>query len=162
MDIRFTLNDELAFATVPPTTPLARILRDHFSIGSLHQTCASGQCGQCLVLLEGAAVPSCIVPAFSVRGYAVETVEGLLSKPEFMDLEKGFLEAGLSPCPLCAGNKAILAESLIRHHPELQRQEILSALPRHWCPCSTVDTFTNAVLAAWNHRRRRARHAQTS
>jgi len=161
MDIRFTLNDEIAYADVSPLTTLSAMLRETFGLLSVHENCKQGFCGQCIALVNNHPVSSCLVPAFSIRGSVVETVEGLVSKPEFIDIEKGFLEAGLSPCPYCAGNKAVLAEGIVREHSDLLRETIIRCIPQHWCSCSDTDSFVEAVFAAWNLRRKRSGHAPT-
>jgi aerobic-type carbon monoxide dehydrogenase small subunit (CoxS/CutS family) len=146
MKIHFTLNKQAVELECDPLQTLTDLLRGRLELKSLHAGCRQGLCGQCLVLLNSHAVPSCLVPAFNLHGSTVETIEGLLSQSNFKDIELGFLKAGQNPCPSCASTKAILAESLLRNHPHLDEDLILQNLPSHWCNCSSIESFIAGVL----------------
>ena len=148
MNIEFTLNEEKVSIQANPQSNLSMLLREYLGIQSVHDGCRQGFCGQCIVLMDNQAVPSCLVSAHSVRGAVIETAEGLITLPGFVDLEKAFLQASLNPCPHCAGNKAVLAESILRNNTELDEARIQSSMPQHWCACSSINDFVTAVLAA--------------
>lgn len=155
MRVSFHLNDERFVLDLNANTLLVDILRSEFSIKSIHAGCRLGYCGSCLVLVNNLAMPSCLVPAFSCRDALIETIEGIGSRPDFVDIERGFLKAGLAPCSFCAPSKALLAESLLRHDGELTAATIRAAVPEHWCSCTTAEDFVTAVLACHEIRRKR-------
>ena len=162
MRVSFHLNDERFVLDLNPKTLLIDILRSEFTIKSLHAGCRLGYCGACLVLLNNQAVPSCLVPAFSCRDATIETIEGIGSRPDFVDIERGFLKAGLAPCSFCASSKALLAESLLRAEDEPTIKLIMTAIPEHWCSCTTHAAFCNAVIACHEIRRARLVNANGS
>lgn len=147
MRITFTLNGEDAGADLPPQTTLLEYLRD-LGIRSIMSGCDRGTCGSCLVLLDGQAVPSCLVPVFQIRDRQVETVEGLMNSTGFADLERGFQSAGYQPCAWCVSSKIILAESLLRSDLPLDDVRMRAVLPRDWCNCTSRENFLQAVTAA--------------
>ena len=162
MRVSFHLNEERFVLDIPADTLLVDILRTEFSIKSIHSGCRLGYCGSCLVILNDHAVPACLIPAFSCRDSHIETIEGIGSRPDFVDIERGFLKAGLAPCSSCASSKALLAEALLRSDTELTASLIMYAIPEHWCSCTTAEAFTNAVLACHDIRRKRVVKARGS
>lgn len=159
MNIEFTLNDEKVVLQANPQTSLSMLLREYLGIQSVHDGCRQGFCGQCVVLMDNQAVPACLVSAHNVRGAVIETAEGLVTLSSFVDIEKAFLQASLNPCPHCAGNKAILAESILRNNVELDEAKVIMAMPQHWCACSSINDFVTAVLAAHLLRKNRRSNA---
>jgi len=159
MRISFTLNDDRFNVDSNAEQALVDIVRGEFGIRSIHAGCRMGNCGSCMVILNDHVVPSCLVPAFSLRDQRVETIEGISARMEFQDIEKGFLKSGFNPCGYCAPSKALLTEALLRHEQELGPEIILSSVPEQWCSCTTPEAFVNAVLAGRDLRRRRVRNA---
>lgn len=155
MRVSFYLNDERFVLDLSANILLVEILRGEFGIKSIHSGCRLGYCGSCLVLLNGQAVPSCLVPAFSCRDARIETIEGISTRPDFVDIERGFLKSGLHPCNFCAASKALLTEALLRSETELSPALINAAIPSHWCSCTTGDAFVQAVLTCHEFRRKR-------
>ncbi|WP_347559082.1 (2Fe-2S)-binding protein [Robbsia sp. KACC 23696] len=62
---------------VVPETPLLYVLRNDFALNGPKYGCGLGQCGACTVLLDGAAVRSCVLPVKATIGRDVRTLEGL-------------------------------------------------------------------------------------
>jgi len=155
MRVSFHLNEERFVLDLNANILLVEILRSEFGIKSIHSGCRLGYCGSCLVLLNGQAVPSCLVPAFSCRDSRIETIEGISARPDFVDIERGFLKAGFSPCNFCAASKALLTEALLRSENELNASLIQSAIPAHWCSCTSTEAFSQAVLTCHEIRQKR-------
>ncbi len=63
---------------IEPATPLLYILRNDLGLQGPKFGCGLGQCGACTVIINGAAVRSCIMPVSAVRG-EITTLEGLSS-----------------------------------------------------------------------------------
>ena len=95
MTVSFILNGEDVSANVRSIDRLSDVLREAFGLLGLHSDCRCGRCGRCFVLLDGRLVPSCIVPAFSVRGKEVVTIEGFAQTEEYRDVAEGFKAAGV-------------------------------------------------------------------
>jgi len=52
---------------VDSATPLLYVLRNDLGLQGPRFGCGLGQCGACKVIINGAAVPSCLVPASAVK-----------------------------------------------------------------------------------------------
>jgi aerobic-type carbon monoxide dehydrogenase small subunit (CoxS/CutS family) len=60
-----------------PLTSLLDVLREELGITSPKAGCEQGGCGACTVLVDGEPRRSCLMPAGSVDGASITTVEGL-------------------------------------------------------------------------------------
>src|SRR3569833_1610137 len=72
---------------IDPATPLLYILRNDLGLQGPHFGCGLGQCGACTVLINGAAVRSCTLPASSVKG-EITTLEGLSSNGQLHPVQQ--------------------------------------------------------------------------
>ena len=61
---------------IDPSTPLLYILRNDIGVQGPRFGCGLGQCGACTVIIDGAAVRSCVTATSSVTG-EITTLEGL-------------------------------------------------------------------------------------
>ena len=77
MKTRFQLNGQAVEADVPPRTTLADCIRHELRQTGTHVGCEQGVCGSCTVIVNGAAVRSCLMLAVQANGAKVTTVEGL-------------------------------------------------------------------------------------
>ena len=77
-NIELKVNGGTHTLDIEPATPLLYILRNDLGLQGPRFGCGLGQCGACTVIINGAAVRSCILPASSVKG-EITTLEGLAS-----------------------------------------------------------------------------------
>src|SRR3990172_1053398 len=114
--VRFELNGKPVEARVPARTTLADCLRHHLARTGTHVGCEHGVCGACTVIVDGAAVRSCLMLAVQADGAAVTTVEGLATDGELSPLQKAFrarhaLQWGVLPPGILATAQAFLDET---------------------------------------------------
>jgi carbon-monoxide dehydrogenase small subunit len=157
MTVGFTLNGEEVVIKVEPTKWLIDIIREEFGLTGAKSACHSGFCGCCTVLLNGVASPSCLVPAFQLRGANVLTIEGFSKQAEYSDIKKGFEEAGVENCGYCDAGKILIAESLLRRSAVPQKEAIALAFDSVKCRCTDSESLIAGVFAAREIRKRRQR-----
>jgi len=75
--IRVTVNGRPYERTVEVRRTLADFLRDDLDLTGTHLGCEHGVCGACTVVVDGAAVRSCLLFAVQMNGRVIQTVEGL-------------------------------------------------------------------------------------
>jgi carbon-monoxide dehydrogenase small subunit len=161
MIVFFTLNGESTEIEAEPSDLLVDILRLRLGLRGARPGCLQGQCGSCTVLFNGTLSPSCLIPAFKVYGADVVTIEGLMQRKEYQDIERAFARAGAKPCRFCAAGKFLTIHALLSAYPSPSESAIRDALSGVWCRCTTYDRLQQAILFAAENRERRLRRART-
>jgi aerobic carbon-monoxide dehydrogenase small subunit len=153
--ISFILNGEDVSANARSVDRLSDLLRDTFGLLGLHSDCRCGRCGRCLVYLDGRLVPSCIVPAFSVRGKEIVTIEGFAQTEEYRDVVEGFKAAGVESCGFCEAPKIMAMADLLDRKPRPTPSEVLAHMSAVPCRCTDPEAIVQAAQAVVERRSRR-------
>ena len=90
MRVTFQLNGKPVGVEVEPRMHLADCLRDELRQTGTHLGCEHGVCGACTVIVDGAAVRSCLMLAVQAEGSTVVTVEGLSTDDALTPLQIAF------------------------------------------------------------------------
>src|SRR5487761_1184987 len=102
MLVQLTVNSRPRQGRVEPRLTLADFLREHCHLTGTHLGCEHGVCGACTVLVDGAAVRSCLMFAVQAEGSEVTTIEGLGSADgQLNDVQAAFREAHGLQCGFC-------------------------------------------------------------
>ena len=128
-----------------PKTPLLYVLRNDLGLKGTRFGCGTGQCGACMVLMEGAAVPSCDTPLWSAAGRDITTIEGLGSREKPHPLQQAFLEEQAAQCGYCINGILMAAAALLRKKKNPTEAEIVAALDRNLCRCGTHVRILRAI-----------------
>jgi aerobic carbon-monoxide dehydrogenase small subunit len=155
MTISLILNGEDVNAKVSSADRLSDILRDSFGLLGVRSDCRCGRCGRCFIFLDGRLVPSCIVPAFNVRGKEVVTIEGFAQTEDYRDIAEGFKMAGVETCGFCEAPKIMAAAALLERSPRPAPREILQHMSSAPCRCTDPEALVKAVQAVVELRARR-------
>jgi carbon-monoxide dehydrogenase small subunit len=148
--IRVTVNGVEQSSDVEPRLLLVHYLRDTLGLTGTHVGCDTGQCGACTVLMDGAAVKSCMVLAAQADGVKITTVEGLAQNGEYHPIQKGFWEKHGLQCGFCTPGMMMAAVCLIKDSggQELTDDEIREQLEGNLCRCTGYQNIVTAVRAA--------------
>ena len=146
--ITFTLNGQSRTEEIADSESLLELLRERCRVTSPKDACApSGQCGACVVLVDGDKKTACAVPAHKVAGRSVVTLEGL-SDRERDALGGAFAESGAVQCGFCIPGMVMCGKHLIDKNPSPSRAEIGKALSGHLCRCTGYVKIVDAIEQA--------------
>ena len=148
MSVDIKLNGEPKRLEVAPGESLLDALRERCDVTSPKDGCQpQGQCGCCLVLVDGQPKTSCAMDAEKAHGKSIITLEGL-SEEERTITAKAFAAAAGLQCGFCIPGIAMRAKHLIDKNPNPTRDEIAKAIDGHLCRCTGYVKIIDAVDAA--------------
>jgi len=142
-----TVNGERVDVDRPDDTPLLTVLRDALGLVGSRFGCGQGLCGACMVLLDGAPVPSCDTPLWQAADSTVVTVEGLATGGP-NPVQQSLIEHQAAQCGFCISGIVVRATALLDELPEASPEDVTEALERNLCRCGTHQRIVEAVLAA--------------
>lgn len=145
LTISFVLNGEPRSLELNGNERLIDVLRDSLNVRSVKEGCGVGDCGLCLVLVEGRPVHSCLALAARLEGRNVTTVEALGDENHLSAIQKAFVETGAVQCGYCIPAQILAAKNLLDSNPRPSNPEIRKALSPVLCRCGSYLRFEEAV-----------------
>lgn len=154
--ITLTVNGTTHRLEVGRRQTLLDVIREQLHLTGTKYGCGTGDCGTCMVLVDGEPMTSCNYLARRADGKQITTIEGLTDGDRLSPLQQAFVDAGAVQCGFCTPGMIITATALLRRSPNPSRDEIAQALDGNLCRCTGYVKIVDAVeLAA-----RRMREAE--
>ena len=148
MRTRFELNGRAVDVDVLPRTTLADCIRHELKQTGTHVGCEHGVCGACTVIVNGAAVRSCLMLAVQAQGAKVTTVEGLSSDDALSPLQAAFRKHHALQCGFCTPGMLTTAHALLTEEPDADKDRIREVLSGNICRCTGYIGIVEAVYEA--------------
>ena len=133
---------------VDPGTPLLYVLRDYLQLNGAKFGCGLGQCGSCTVMVDGAAVLSCVTPVAALQGRRIKTVEGLGTVEKPGAIQRAFIEEQAAQCGFCIPGMMMRAQALLERNPAPTKADIRRHMNANLCRCGTHMRILKAVERA--------------
>jgi aerobic-type carbon monoxide dehydrogenase small subunit (CoxS/CutS family) len=146
--VTVTVNGRRHSADTEVRTTLADFLRHGLGLTGTHLGCEHGVCGACTILLDGAAVRSCLMFAVQADGHEIETVEGLSTGDELNPLQQAFHRNHALQCGFCTSGFLMSVTAALREGPIITADEAREVLSGNICRCTGYAGMVQAVLAA--------------
>jgi len=125
------------------------VLREHFGLVGSRFSCGIGQCGACVVHVDGAPVSSCLVPVSDIENKEVLTIEGVADADGTLHpLQQAWLDENVPQCGYCQSGQIMQALSLLEANPNPNDADIDDAMNGHLCRCGTYDRIRKAIKRA--------------
>ena len=147
MSVRFEVNGKAVEVAVEPRLTLADCLRNQLRLTGTHIGCEHGVCGACTVIVDGAAVRSCLMLAVQADGAEIVTVEGLSSDAELTPLQKSFRKHHALQCGFCTPGMITTAHALLSEEPDCDAARVREVLSGNLCRCTGYRGIVRAVLS---------------
>jgi len=129
-----------------PMARLLDVLREEMHLTGTKEGCGEGECGACAVLMNGAIVNSCLVPAIDANGTDIRTIEGIAQGDQLNAVQEAFLECGGAQCGICTPGMVIASVALLERHPHPSDAEIREGLAGNLCRCTGYQKIFAAVV----------------
>lgn len=146
--VRVDVNGRIYEASVEPRRSLADFLRDDLGLKGTHIGCEHGVCGACTIVLDGAAVRSCLLFAAQVDGARIQTVEGLAEGDQLHPLQQAFLSAHALQCGFCTPGLLMSLSAFLQENSAPTDDEIREAVSSNLCRCTGYAPILAAVRDA--------------
>jgi nicotinate dehydrogenase subunit A len=147
-DFTLHVNDEDRRVRCARDTPLLYVLRNDLGLKGPRFGCGLGQCGACMVLLDGHATPSCDYPVWAAEKHTIVTVEGLTDDGAPGPMQRAFLAEQAAQCGFCMSGILVAATALLRENPDPDEDDVRAALDRNLCRCGSHTRVIRAVRRA--------------
>ena len=146
--INLDVNGKVHTIDADPDMPLLYALRNDLGLNNPHFGCGLAQCGACTVLVDGAAVRSCVTPVSAVTTGKVVTLAGLGTPDKPHPIQKAYVEEQVPQCGYCINGWIMTAASLLNQKKKPTDAEIKDALTGLKCRCGTHMGIMRAVKRA--------------
>lgn len=145
----FTLNGRPVSLPLAAGTPLLAALRNDCGLNGPKYGCGLGECGACLVLVDGTPARACVLTLAAVIGREVTTLEGLRGAAGAPHpVQQAFIDAQAAQCGYCTNGMIMTAKALLDAHPQPSVAQIKQALNGNLCRCGSHNRIVRAVQRA--------------
>jgi len=148
IDIALNVNGKLEQVTAEPNKTLLYLLRENLGLTGTKDGCSSGDCGACVVMLDGRPVNSCMVLAAQAEGSDVVTIEGLAQDGELHPVQRAFGDTWAFQCGFCTPGMLVSCYALLESNDNPSREQILTAIAGNFCRCTGYQGVVKAVEQA--------------
>jgi nicotinate dehydrogenase subunit A len=149
--IRLTVNGRIHTVAAAPGTALLLVLRNDLELNGPKYGCGLGECGTCTVLIDGAAVRSCVIPIAGCVGREIITLEGLGTRERPDPVQAAFIKEQAAQCGYCLNGMIMTTKALLMANPHPTEAEIAQALRYNLCRCGAHVEILRAVMRAAAH-----------
>lgn len=146
--VLLTINGAERQMLVPPGVTLLDVLRESQGLTGTRRGCEQGACGSCTVLVDGKPMMSCLLPAETIDGASIETIEGLTPAQGLHPIQEAFLEGFATQCGFCTSGMIMAAAGLLAKNPDPSRDDVIRAISGNICRCTGYEAIIDAVLDA--------------
>ncbi len=142
--VKLHVNGSTHEVDVDPSTPLLYVLRNDLDLRGPRFGCGLGQCGVCTVIIDGAAVRSCLMPVSAASG-EITTLDGLAKNGTLHPLQQAWIDEQAPQCGYCHNGQIMNAKALLDRVPNPSDAQIREAMDGALCRCMTYYRVQAAI-----------------
>jgi nicotinate dehydrogenase subunit A len=146
--VSLRVNGKTRVVDAESDVPLLYVLRNDFELNGPKDGCGLAQCGACTVIMDGAAIRSCVTPAMAAQNKAVTTLEGLGSTKKMHNIQQAFVDEQAVQCGYCINGMIMTTKALLDKNPKPNDAQIKEALAGNLCRCGAHVRILRAVKRA--------------
>ena len=145
--VTLKVNGAVHTLDVESSTPLLYILRNDLNLRGPRFGCGLGQCGACTVIINGAAVRSCVTPVSSVKA-EITTLEGLASGGKLHPIQQAWIDEQVPQCGFCQNGQIMTAKAMLDKNPNPTDAQIRESMNSTLCRCMSYYRIQAAIQRA--------------
>jgi len=151
--LELCVNGRSISAEVEPRTHLADFLREQLMLTGTNLGCEHGVCGACTLMIDGAPMRSCLVPALACAGAEVRTIEDFDRDPVMGELRAAFSAEHALQCGYCTPGMLATARDIVTRLPQADDARIRRELSGNLCRCTGYVGVVRALRRVLDGRR---------
>ena len=141
-----TVNNQPLEIKLEADTPLLWALRDAANLTGTKYGCGTGECGACMVIVDGQAMPSCTLSLGEAEGRSVTTIEGL-SPDSNHPVQQAFVAEQAMQCGFCTPGLVMAAAALLTQNSDPTEADIKAAIT-NICRCGVYPRLFRTIQRA--------------
>ena len=141
-----TVNNQPIEIKLESDTPLLWALRDAANLTGTKYGCGTGECGACMVIVDGQAMPSCTLSLGEAEGRSITTIEGL-SPDRNHPVQQAFVAEQAMQCGFCTPGLVMAAAALLSHNTDPTEEDIKAAIT-NICRCGVYPRLVRTIQRA--------------
>ncbi|MEX2043738.1 MAG: (2Fe-2S)-binding protein [Opitutus sp.] len=149
MKYTINVNGHSRSVDVAPDTPMLWVLRDQLELPGTKYGCGIGQCGACMIHLNGVPTRACMTPVSTVGRMKVTTIEGLAADADHLHpVQQAWCELDVAQCGYCQAGQIMTAAALLKDNPKPSEDDIDGAMQGNICRCGTYMRIRSGIKRA--------------
>ena len=143
---KMTVNGRPVQFDIDPETPLLWALRDAANLTGTKYGCGVGDCGACMVIVDGEALRSCLITIAEAEGRYITTIEGL-SRDRSHPVQQAMVAEQAIQCGFCTPGIVMAAAALLERNASPTKADIEAAL-QNLCRCGVYPRLVRTIQRA--------------
>lgn len=148
IEVNLVVNGRREAIEIPANRTLLEMLREDLQLTGAKEGCGHGECGACMVILNGRTVNSCLILAAEVDGAEVVTIEGLKQGDRLHPVQQAFIKHSGMQCGFCTSGQVLAAKALLEENPDPTPEQIRDGMAGSFCRCTGYTKIFDSVAAA--------------
>lgn len=144
---QLNINGKTQAVDAASDTPLLWVLRDHANLVGTKYGCGIGQCGSCMVHIDGVATRSCLLQVGQLGDVEITTIEGL-SEYGTHPVQEAWKAVDVPQCGYCQAGQIMTATAFLKSNPNPSDSQIRNAMQGNICRCASYNSIEKAVKMA--------------
>jgi carbon-monoxide dehydrogenase small subunit len=151
-EVSFNFNGNPMVMAIEDHWTLLHLIREELGYNGTKEGCGGGECGACTVMVDGAAVNSCLYLAAEIDGKDLVTIEGLAADDGTLHpVQQAFIEKGGIQCGFCTPGMIMSAKALLDENPNADEDEIKHGIAGNICRCTGYVQIIDSIKSVSGH-----------
>jgi carbon-monoxide dehydrogenase small subunit len=146
--VNLTVNGEGHKIPIKPHWTLLQVIRNQVGLTGTKKGCGTGECGACIVIIDGKPINSCLTLAAQADGKNITTIEGISKGDQLHPIQEMFSKLGAVQCGFCTPGMILVAKALLDENPNPTEEDVREAFSGNLCRCTGYVKPVKATLAA--------------
>ena len=145
-NLQITINGKPYNVEIDARTTLLNLLREQIGLTGTKKGCEMGQCGACIVHVNGKRTNACLSLALSNQKSSITTIEGLATGEVLHPMQAAFLKNDSFQCGYCTSGQIMSAVTCVREGHTKSRNDIQNYMSTNICRCGAYQNIVDAIV----------------